>query len=228
MAELIAGLARSHDPGFASVPAGRCADILGMTGVAVSVLMPVAAGEMIWQTDGSSARLDDLHFTLGQGPAVDAATFGELVLEPDLADVPASRWPAFTTAALDLGVRAVFAVPLQIGAIRLGVVLAHRDRPGPPSDTELSDLLAFADAAVGAILGPAVDWQRVPRWFTEQPAGYSAQIHQATGMISAQLGVDQADALIRLRARAFSQHRALADVAADVVARRLTFSKDDE
>jgi AmiR/NasT family two-component response regulator len=68
----------------------------------------------------------------------------------------------------------------------------------------------------------------VPKWVTEQPAGYTAQIHQATGMISVQLGVDQASALIRLRARAFSQRRDLADVAADVVARRLRFSKDEE
>jgi hypothetical protein len=228
MATLVAALAHSHDSGLVSVPAGRCAEILGVSGVSVSVLVPPAAGELIWQTDASSARLDDLHFTLGEGPAVDAAMSGELVLEPDLGAVPATRWPVFTPAALDLGIRAIFAVPLQIGAIRLGVVLAHRESPGPLSDTELGDLLAFADATIGAILGPAVDGQEVPKWFTEQPAGYTAQIHQATGMISVQLGVDQASALIRLRARAFSQRRDLADVAADVVARRLRFSKDEE
>ena len=33
---------------------------------------------------------------------------------------PAQRWPAFTPAALELGVRAVFAGVFQIGAIRLG------------------------------------------------------------------------------------------------------------
>jgi hypothetical protein len=66
------------------------------------------------------------------------------VLEPDLAAVPLQRWPVFTPAALELDVRAVFAVPLQIGAIRIGVLLAHRDGPGPLTDGTLTDLLVFA------------------------------------------------------------------------------------
>jgi AmiR/NasT family two-component response regulator len=56
--------------------------------------------------------------------------------------------------------------------------------------------------------------------------GYRAQVHQATGMISVQLGVGQAEALVRMRAHAFRHRRALADVASDVVARRLRFNED--
>lgn len=197
-----------------------------MTGVAVSVLVPGAGGEVVWRTDGSSARLDDLHVTLGEGPAIDAAASGEFVLESDLATVPAHRWPVFTPAALDLGVRAVFAVPLQIGAIRLGVLLVHRDVPGPMGDGVLSDAVDFAAAATEALLGPRTVGLAVPRWLSNQPAGYTAQIHQATGMISVQLGVDQAEALIRMRGHAFSQRRALAEIAAAVVARRLRLDKD--
>lgn len=228
MADILAELARNDGRGLAALSASLCAKVLGVTGVAVSVLRPDGAAELIWRTDGPSAWLDDLQLTLGEGPAADAASFGELVLEPDLAAVPAERWPVFTSGALDLGVRAVFAVPLQIGVIRLGVLLAHREVPGPMSEVELADSLAFAAAVTSSILGPSVDDQNVPKWVSVQPAGYSAQIHQATGMVSVQLGVDQAEALIRLRARAFSQRRALADVAADVVGRRLRFSKDDD
>ena len=87
---------------------------------------------MTWSGGQTGRALASMTFSSpwGQGPGVDAAASGELVLEPDLEDVPAQRWPAFTPAALELGVRAVFAVPLQIGVIRLGVVLAHRDAPG--------------------------------------------------------------------------------------------------
>jgi AmiR/NasT family two-component response regulator len=40
-------------------------------------------------------------------------------------------------------------------------------------------------------------------------------------MISVQLGISVTEALIRLRARAFSNERPIADVAQDVIARRL-------
>jgi hypothetical protein len=205
-----------------------CAGVLGVTGIAVSVLLPAGGGEIVWRTDGPSARLDDLQFTLGQGPAADAAVSGQLVLEPDLAAVPLPRWPAFTPAALELGVRAVFAVPLQIGAIRLGILQAHRDAAGPLDGGVLVDLLALAGAATDALLAHGADGRGAPDWLPDQPAGYRAQVHQATGMISVQLGVGQAEALIRMRAAAFSQRRAVADVAADVVARRLRFDKDAE
>ena len=53
-----------------------------------------------------------------------------------------------------------------------------------------------------------------------------AEIHQATGMVLAQLGVSAADAFARLRAHAFVEQRLLGDIARDVVARRLTFTND--
>ena len=123
--------------------------------------------------------------------------------------------------------RAVFAVPLQVGVIRLGVVLAHRDAPGAMSGVALADLLVFASVATGALLGPLTDGPE-PQWVSQQTSGYRAGVHQATGMISVQLGVTQAVALVRLRAYAFSHRRPVADVAADVVARRMRFDDNDE
>jgi len=225
MAGILADISRPGAHGLAAVPASSCADVLGMTGVAVTVLLAGGDQEVVWRTDGASARLDDLQFTLGEGPTVDVATSGELVLEPDLAEVPWQRWPVFTPAAMEIGVQAVFAVPLQVGAIRVGVMLAHRDTPGPMGPGVLDDMLVFADAAREALLGPHAAGS-ASRWLPGDPAGYQAQIHQATGMISVQLGVRQAEALIRMRAYAFSQRRALAEVAADVVARTLRFDAE--
>jgi hypothetical protein len=201
------------------------ADVLGMAGVAVTVLLADGDQEVVWRTDGVSARLDDLQFTLGEGPTVDAAESGELILEPDLAEVPWQRWPVFTPAALEIGVQAVFAVLLRIGAIRLGVLLAHRDVPGPMGAGVLADMLVFADAAREALLGPGPSG-RAPLWLPGDLPGYRAEVHQATWMISVQLGVTQAEALIRMRAYAFSQCRALAEVAADVVAQKLRFDAE--
>jgi hypothetical protein len=228
MAGIMASLVQHGSRGLRAVPAGLCAEILGVTGVAVTVLAPGAGGEVMWQSDRTCARLDDLQFTLGEGPSVDVAASDELVLEPDLAAVPSQRWPVFAPAASELGVRAVFAVPLQIGAIRLGVLLAHRDVPGLMDGSALADTLAFAAAATDALLRPATAGRAAPPWLADLPTGHRARIHQATGMMSVQLGVVQTEALIRMRAHAFSQCRALADVASDVVARRLRFGKDTD
>jgi hypothetical protein len=146
-----------------------CAEVLGVSGVAVSVLAS-GGDDMVWRTDGLSVRLDDLQFTLGEGPGVDAAASGELVLEPDLGAVPVQRWPVFTPAALELGVRAVFAVPLQIGAIRVGVLVAQRDAPGLMDGGVLTDLLVFAGAATDALLG-SVTGSSEPRWLSGQGSG---------------------------------------------------------
>jgi hypothetical protein len=226
MAGIVAALSQDGSRGLAGVPAGSCAQVLGVTGASVSVLLPGGGGDVVWRSDGASARLDDLQFTLGEGPVVDVAASGQIILEPDLAAVPPARWPVFTRAALDLGVRAVFAVPLQIGAIRLGVLLAHRDAPGPMDGSALADLMALAAAMTDALLAGGIAGPGPPLWLSDQPMGYRAQVHQATGMISVQLGVGQADALIRMRAHAFRHRRALADVASDVVARRLRFNED--
>ena len=91
----------------------------------------------------------------------------------------------------------------------------------------LTDLLAFAHAATDALLGSAAGGSD-PHWMSERTSGYRAEVHQATGMISVQLGVAQGEALVRLRAYAFSHRRALAEVAADVVARQLRLDQDTD
>jgi hypothetical protein len=220
MAAIVATLASDTRKGLDAVDPLRCAQILGMTGVAASVLASDGSTEVVWRTDGASTSLEDLQFTVGEGPGIDAAASGELVLESDLAAVLAQRWSVFRPAALKLGVRAVFAVPLQIGAIRVGVLVAQRQAPGPVSHVALADLLILAHAATDVLLGASAG-TGAPRWLAGHPAEYRAEVHQATGMVSAQLGVPLAEALIRMRAYAFSEHRDLTEVAADVVARRL-------
>jgi hypothetical protein len=131
-------------------------------------------------------------------------------------------------------VRAVFALPLRIGAISVGALLAHRAMAGPLVDGALADAFALADAVTLLLLhrestgtgrpGSADDGPR-PGW--ARPATYRAEVHQATGMISVQLGVSLAEALARLRAYAYADGRLIAEVATDVVARRLRFDDHD-
>jgi len=144
-------------------------------------------------TDGVSELIEDLQYTLGEGPCVDAYQQDQVVAEPDLADPAERRWPAFTPPVLAAGVRALFGFPLRAGTVRLGALNLYRDAPGPLTGDQHADALAMADVAA--------------RWVLEAQAG------APPGTV--------AEALIRLRAFAFSSDRLLADVARDVIARRL-------
>jgi hypothetical protein len=108
--------------------------------------------ETVYACDPTAAELEALTLTLGEGPGVDAVTGGP-VLAGDLTSAQcATRWPAFAPAAVDAGATAVFALPLQVGGIRLGVMDLYRTRPGPLHHDELADALLLADIACALLL----------------------------------------------------------------------------
>jgi hypothetical protein len=179
-----------------------------------------------------SEQLAELQLTMGEGPCHDVLASAGPVLAGDLGDAESvRRWPAFTPAARQLGAGAVFAFPLIVGAIRAGVLGMYRGAPGPLPDSQLGDLLVLADVATVMLLasadgdaengdGAGLDGQ------APDLALHRAEIDQATGMLTEQLGVPAAEAFVRLRAYAYSQDRRLADVAGDIVARRLRLDRD--
>jgi hypothetical protein len=206
-----------------------------VTGAWLSAALDVQAGHLMQVTDEVSRQLAELQLTLGEGPLLDASASGGPVLASDLADGESgARWPAFAPAANQAGAAAVFAFPLVVGAIRAGVLGLYRDRPGPLSDFQLGDALTFADTATMLLLdaqdraGPGTGPGDGPGG---QPAGlasYRAEIDQATGMLTEQLGVNITDAFVRLRAYAYVNDLQLADVARDIVARRLRLFPDPD
>jgi ANTAR domain len=195
-----------------------------------------ARRELVHATDRRAAELDELQFTLGEGPCVDAFTAGSPVLVPDLG--PAgwqARWPGFTVAGVNAGACAVFAFPLALGAIRVGVLGLYRSAPGSLSPGALTDVLVCTDVALQLLLnsragadghgdgaGRAHDGWARDGWSDDH-----ARVYQATGMVSAQRGVGLEEALALLRAYAFAHDWALGEVAAAVVGRRLRLDTDD-
>jgi hypothetical protein len=235
LALLGAGQTERHEIGLSPRAASAAAAALGVDGISVGVGTGPEGIVLTWGREKVAVALEDAQFTLGQGPGHDAVTSGTPVLEPDLALAGAvGRYPAFTPAATNLRVRAVFAFPLRIGAISVGMLTAHRAAPGPLTIAQLADALALADAVTVLLLhqdpphSEADGASRaVPRNGSTQPATHRAQVHQATGMISVQLGVSLAEALVRLRARAYADDRLINDLADDVVARRMRFDPSD-
>jgi hypothetical protein len=203
---------------------------VGVDGAGVSVMLSTTVRETMHSTDVVAGNLEELQLTLGQGPCVDTFTHGGPVLAVDL-NTPEffARWPAFTPAALGNGARALFAFPLQVGAIRLGALDLYRNRAGGLSPHELADALTFAETVSVLLLDGAAGMQPDTAeltWQRDDPTAHQAQVHQATGMIIAQLGVPAGTAFARLRAYAYAHDRPLGEVARDVVQRRMRFDPD--
>ena len=195
-------------------------------GVVLSVMTAGGMHGTVAASSSVSALVEEVQFTVGEGPCLDAVAFGRPVLNADL-DAATSRWPAYAPAAYEHGVRAVCAFPMQIGAMRLGALDVYSDRLGLPSRSMLQDALAFAEVALITLLdaqAQAPDGQagRV----LDNGLKARAELFQAQGMLKVQLGTDLAEAMVRLRAYAYSQDRPLLDVARAIVGRRLTLDAD--
>ena len=199
-----------------------CPGIIGADGAGVMLMSGDVPRGSLCTTNAVSHLIEELQYTLGEGPCVDAYRDDTVVTEPDLADPVTRRWVAFTPPALEAGVRAVFGFPLRVGTVRLGALNLYRDSPGPLSGDQHADALVVADVAARWVLeaqaGAAPD--AIAREL-EIGADFHYIVHNAAGMVSVQNGISVAEALIRLRAFAFSSDRLLADVAGDVVARTL-------
>ena len=201
---------------------GAAIALLSLQGAGLSLIVDGELCGTAGVSDAGIRMVQELQLTLGEGPCVDAWTSGIPVLEPDLATSGAERWPTFSRAAVAAGVLSVFALPLHIGAIRIGVLVLYRGRPGTLNGEELADGIVLAEVATHVVLavqaGASTDV--LHQVLVQEPAHW-AEVHQATGMVSAQLGVSLSDAFVRLRAYAFAGDHALREVAGDVVAHRL-------
>lgn len=201
-----------------------CADVTGMSGAGIMLMAGDIPRGSLCTTNEVSALIEQLQYTLGEGPCVDAYRLDRPTLEPDLARPQTPRWLGFSGPAIRAGVRAVFGFPLQLGAIRLGALNLYRDRPGSLSDNQHADALVLANIAAQTVLVIQAD-APPGRLAAALGAGADFQhvVHQASGMVAAQLEVSVGQALIRLRAYAFGNDRQLTEVAQDVVARKLRF-----
>ena len=206
-----------------------------VTGAWLSAALDAQAGHLMQVTDEVGKQLAELQLTLGEGPLFDVSVSSGPVLASDLADGEfRARWPAFAPTASRAGAAAIFVFPLVVGAIRAGVLGLYRDRPGPLSGFQLGDALVFADTATMLLLDAqdrAAEGIGPGAGPGGQPAGlasHRAEIDQATGMLTEQLGVSITDAFVRLRAYAYVNDLQLADVAGDIVARRLRLFPDPD
>lgn len=196
-------------------------DVLAVSGASLMVMTDGSPLPLAW-SDPVSGRLEELQHSLREGPCVDAHVSGRSVSEPDLARPHRARWVAFGPAAFAAGAAALFSFPLRVGGVRIGALTLYQATAGDISEEQRADGRAVAYVAVNLVLAIQAEAPDGALGADlEMLVGYTAALHQASGMVSAQLGVPVGEALMRLRAHAFTADRPLVDAAADVVARRL-------
>ncbi|GAA2615068.1 ANTAR domain-containing protein [Actinomadura fulvescens] len=200
----------------------------GVDGYGVTLVSAPGMRMLACASDPVGVMLEEVQLTCGQGPCTEAYAELAAVRVPDL-DTAADRWPGFVPPVVRRGVRAVFAFPLQVAGVRIGAVDLYRCKAGDLTADQAADAQAFATVAAGLAFrshpAPAVLEAVVA---DEPPHGFPAVVHQATGMLAAQLDVSADEALVRLRAYAFLHEQPLTGLARRVLERRLILDDDHE
>jgi hypothetical protein len=216
--------------------------LTGVDGAALAVLSGDVR-ELVHATDALAQQVDELQFTLGEGPCLEAYTQNRDQLWAAIDDHEfGRRWPMLTTEIVQLGVAAVFAFPIAGASDPMGVLELYRRTPGALAAFELESTQACA-AAIAQRLES--NWLSQVRRRGSAQAVIEAvaaggdgttdaddrftrtQVHVAAGMVAVQLRVSTHDGMTRLRAHAYAEGRSVIAVAADVVSRRLTFRDED-
>jgi hypothetical protein len=207
-------------------------DLLDVDGAALSIIYDGVISRSLGASGQLSRELDEMQFTLGEGPCLEAVSQWRPVLIADLDDPATSVWPAFAGAALQRGVRAVFALPVSAAASAIGALDLYRHRPGELDGLALTGGLIAAELAalpmldlMGLDLDAAVSDEASGAW--EQLTQLTrTEVYQAAGMLIGQLNVSAAEALIRLRAYAYSHDLTASEVAFAIIERRLLLADD--
>ncbi len=204
-----------------------CAAVAALVRVSGAGVVLISGGRTLGNvcvSDPVAEAVEEVQYTLGEGPCVDACHSKQMVLVPDLAEAAIVRWPGFRVAAQAQGIRAAFGFPLLIETVCIGALNLYNHQPGELSHEQLADAVVAAEVAGRIVLG----WQAVAgpgslAWQLEQVPVHRAVVHQAAGIVSVQAAISVDDALVLLRAHAFANDRGITHVADDVVGRRLRF-----
>jgi len=228
--ELLARLAHAVSrppPGrpLAQSLAQGCQEILETDGVSLTLYNSGVDRVTLYTSDPVADRLEQLQDVLTEGPCWQSYLTNQQVRTTLDEQTPA--WTEFTrTARTELGPLALFSVPMRQAGTAIGVISFYQQLPhgliagpqGPPVGQFLADAVAFSltnHADVEEVLG--LSWNK------------RARVHQATGMVVAQLHISVKDALALLRASAYAHNTTVADIAERVLNRTLDFGrKDDE
>ena len=198
--------------------------VLPVTAAAVCTLGAPFGSETVCASNSMAARFDELQFDLGEGPSWAALATRKPVLVHNFPTSRGTTWPALMKASKRSGVHAVYAFPLILGSLDIGAVSLFSNRSIGLSPAQILDAEVLVQIAAVQVLRGSLASQTMTTDLKDNE-GYSRRVvHQATGMVLAQLNLSAADALLIIHGHAFAYGRTVREVALDVVTRRLDFS----
>ena len=208
-----------------------CVLFFDVDAAAISLVFDGASSGTLGSSGAPARMYDELQFTLGEGPCLDSVAQRTPILVADLTDLN-TRWPVYAPAMLAHHIRGVFAMPVIVAGEHVGALDLFRAQPGRLEGEHFAGAIAAAELAgiplldlLDADLAAAVNDPCSNAW-AELHTLSRAEVSQATGMLVAQLGVEPAEALVRLRAHAYATGRSATDVARDILDRRLRLEAD--
>ena len=217
----------SDDPAGPLEAVGAVAiSALPVDGGAFTIMSSDANRQTVAASDSAIAAVEESQYELGEGPTLQAFATGRAVVLRDVAAETRDRWPMFHGAVSGLPVGSLCALPMQLGVVTVGVCVLYRGQPGLVSSEDLAVMLAVVDVTTFAFLAlPESLRPRGASGWADEGSPARSQVHQATGMLIAQLDVNAEEAFARLRAHAFSHAQPLDEVADDIVSLRLRLAE---
>ena len=197
---------------------------LPVSGASVAVMTASGVRMSLCSSGVIAARIDELQFELGEGPQTSVARSGQIVMVPDVASGGHDDWPMLGAALGELPVGAIFCVPIQMGAVTVGVATLYSDRPLTLDHEQQSTALAIASAIAGGAVQQAMVSATADTAVESAAApALRREVHQATGIVLVQLNTTATVAYARLQAYAFAHGKSVQMVARDVVTGAVSF-----
>lgn len=189
--------------------------IPGADGAGLTLLEPNHADVIVKSTD-FVREIDDIQYSIGQGPCISAAQTGTTMRSGSLGGD--QRWPRFGPRAGRLGVHSVLSLPLVTpgGVVGAMNVYAHAKDAFDDRAEQLGEL--FAVPAAISVLNAQILAQS-ERLTTQLQAALTSRplIDQAIGILRSRSGDTAAEAFARLQQMSQHEHLKLTAVAAALV-----------
>lgn len=230
--KLLAAMGEWRGTGAADRLCEACVGLLGVDAAAVSLVFDGANVGTLGASGAVARTYDEMQFTYGEGPCLDAVAGQAPVVVVDLADPAETRWPAYGPAMLAHQIRSVHAMPITVAGEYVGALDLFQAAPTELVAEQVAGVVIAAELAQMPMLDlldknmresaatPGSDAWNELNTLTR------VEVSQATGMLMAQLRIGPPAALVRLRAHAYATGRSATEVARDIIERRLRLEPD--
>lgn len=190
---------------------------VGVDGLGLAVFATDSTRDLVFATDGVAEHLDELQFTLGEGPCLDAYRFDSPECHDDMAGGEAlTRWPLFASEALSVGAASLYAYPLDGGGTPFGVLELYGRSPIALTPRDDVTCRAYAHTIAYAVVS-----ELAPAYALTSGSNVGVfrhgNVHIACGILAAYHGISVDEAMVRLRALAFSRQRRITAIAQEVI-----------